>query len=219
MNSTEIVDTFRRELNDVVEPYLHSDEEVFSFLDHAQVMFCRLTDGIADSRTADVTQLNVTPNAEWYSLHPSVLQIRSATRPDTGQPVEVISAEDATRRRLFFTASTGPVLRIVTGLEEAVVRTQPIPNETVTLNLSVYRLPLVTITNFGDQTLEIPAQHHIHLLDWMKFRAYSKHDVEVGDPKKAAQYESVFRAYCAQVKREQERARRSSTGLMAYGGI
>lgn len=86
------------------------------------------------------------------------------------------------------------------------------------LNLSVYRKPLVTITDDGDQALEIGAEHHSALLYWVKHRAYDKQDSEGSDMKKSTEFKTRFDAYCAKAKEEEIRARRVQ-GNVAYGGL
>jgi hypothetical protein len=86
------------------------------------------------------------------------------------------------------------------------------------VNLSVYRFPLVTITEDGEQTLEIDTQHHTALLHWMKARAYDKQDIETFDRRKSDDFRERFTAYCARAQEEQQRARRVQ-GNVAYGGI
>lgn len=87
----------------------------------------------------------------------------------------------------------------------------------LTLNLSVFRLPIVPITDAGDQELEIDSQHHEHLLMWVKHRAYGKQDAETYDKKKSADCKADFFSYCEAAKAEQNRARRVGTPV-AYGG-
>jgi hypothetical protein len=87
----------------------------------------------------------------------------------------------------------------------------------LTLNLTVFRLPLTDIVE-SDQVLEIAPQHHQSLMLWMKARAYSKEDAETLDRKKAEQFEDKFSAYCAYAKLEQGRARHK-TRVVQYGGI
>jgi hypothetical protein len=219
VNSSEIVDLFRKEVGDTRTPYLWDDEEAYAFLDDAQSQFCRKTDGIADSRTAAVCNLAVVPGTDWYTTHASILNIRKITRADTGRKVEMLTAEQADTRGIVFLATTqGVVRQVVLGLEPHAVRIAPMPNETVTLNLQVYRLPLEAITDAGEQVLEIDLQHHQHLLLWMKHRAYDKQDVETYDRTKSGEFETRFDAYCFKVKQEQARARRVH-GNVAYGGL
>lgn len=211
---------FRAEMSDTKAPYLWDDTaEVFPYLDEAQSMFCRKTEGIADSRTSAVCDLAIVPNTDWYTTHASILNIRKATRADTGLKVELLTAEQADQRGIVFLATKlGVVSSVVLGLQDHAVRITPMPNETVTINLQVYRLPLVAITDVGDQVLEIDVQHHQALVMWMKHRAYGKQDTETFDRSKATEFEDAFNAYCMSVKLEQERARRVQ-GNVAYGGI
>ncbi len=219
MTSSDIVALFRSEMGDSVQPYLWSDTDLFGYLDEAQSMFARKTDGIADARTVAVTQISIVPSTEWYATHPSILFIRKCTRADTGQIVELLTVEQAQDRNLLFLAANAGTLRYgVLGFDAHSLRAYPMPNETVTLNLAVYRLPLVTITDAGDQALEIDAQHHPSLIHWMKHRAYLKQDAETLDRNKAAEFETMFDVYCAKAKLEQNRARRVQ-GNVVYGGI
>lgn len=218
MLTSDIVQQFRFEMADNKTPYLWSDQELYPFLDDAQNRFTRETDGIPDSRTVSVTQLAVTPSTDWYTTDPSILNIRSCYRADTGREIKLLTADQAMERRLQFLASkSGNVRFLVLGLDQHDARVWPFPNETVTLNLSVFRMPLTVITDAGTQTPEIDAQHHTYLLLWMKYRAYNKQDTETYDRLKAAEMKSDFLAYCAKAKMEQGRARRAQ-GTVAYAG-
>ena len=290
MTSSDLLGLFRAEMRDVVAPYLWEDTEFFGYLDEAQTRFCRDTSGIADARTPAVTWLNVVPGTDWYSTHVSILNVRKITRGDTGQPVTMLTAEQAdTASVIFLPTLTGMLKYVVLGIEARAVRMSPMPvapsglvtvssastltgsavvslastlnlvagmgltaagmppgavivsvvtNASVTmsaaatadmplgtalafgivLNLSVYRKPLVTITDDGDQTLEVGAEHQTALLHWVKHRAYDKQDSEGSDAKKSADFETRFTAYCAKAKEEEIRARRVQ-GNTAYGGI
>jgi hypothetical protein len=97
------------------------------------------------------------------------------------------------------------VCALVIGEEDNKARTYPLSNETLTIQLSVFRLPLNPIDD-GELELEVGEQHHRHLLLWMKSLAYGKQDAETYDRTKKADFESEFRAYCAAVKRAGEEA-------------
>lgn len=218
MITSDIVQQFRYEMADNVTPYLWTDEELYPFLDEAQTRFCRETDGLTDSRTASVTQLSVVPNTEWYPTDPSILNIRTCNRSDTGRPVKILTADQALERRLLFIpTNTGLVRFLVLGFDPHYARIWPMPSETITLNLTVYRLPLITLTDVGNQTPEIDAQHHTYLLLWMKHRAYNKQDTETFDRIKSTEFRDEFFAYCEKARKEQGRARRAM-GNVAYGG-
>lgn len=221
MLPSDLLIAFREEMADKVQPYLWSDDFVIGAIDDAQKQFARKTDGIPDSTTSAVVDLVVTPDGSGlYSdvvlLDPRVLKIRSARRGDNGREVEVLNEEDMPTRGMYFDSLLGRVRAMITGMDETSVRLWPFPNEDLTIKLSVFRLPLVTITD--DEPLEIPSQHHRALLLWMKHRAYSVHDAETFDKTKAADFEAAFDAYCTTAKNEQRRLRHKPR-TVAYGGI
>ena len=217
-NSSDLLSLFRSEMSDQATPYLWSDEEVFGYENDAQRMFCRETEGIADATTTAVVDVAVIPGTTWVDLHPSIKQLREVFRSDTGRPIEVINREDMAPRRWYFDGTTGNVKALVIGMEDNKARVYPNSNETVTLNLSVFRLPLVDITDLGDQAFEIDDTHVRHLLLWMKHLAYSKQDAETFDRMKAAEFEAKATLYHAKVKEEQRRKRHKVRSVM-YGGI
>lgn len=218
MNSTDLLRQFRLDMDDLEKPYLWSDAEVFEYMTDAQRMFCRLTEGIADSRTTSVCQLTVVSGTEWYALSPLIKKLRSAHRTDTGAPIAIMNPEKLDHFGIRFDGRTSPVKALVVGLTDGFVRTVPVPSETaVTVNLSVFRLPLKALDD-TDQKLEIGEEHHVHLMDWMRKRGYSKQDADTIDLKRADDHEAKFRQYCFKALAEQERARRS-VGATLYGGI
>jgi hypothetical protein len=218
MNSTEALDLLRLEIADTKLPSLWSDGEIYGYLDDAQKMFCRNTEGISDGSTTAVVDILVTPGTDWVDLHPAILTIRTLARGDNGREVDLLSPEDMAKRGLLFDGLPGAVHRLVVGIEENKARVHPVSSETVTLKLSVYRLPLTGITEDGDEAFEIASIHHRHLLLWAKSLAYSKNDAETYDKNKAERYATAFEAYCAKVKQEQSRKRHKPRAV-AYGGI
>lgn len=214
--SATLLAQFRDEMDDAAAPYLWSDALIYSYIDDAQTMFCRLTDGIPDGTTVAVTQIEVLPATEWYDTHHSILKIREAYRTDTGKPLAVMNHEDMASQNMRFDGRTGPLGAMIIGIEDYKVRVWPVPNETVTVQMNVFRLPLVAIT--GDAAMVVAPQHLINLLDWVKFRAYSKQNAETFDRTRAKEFEDKFRAYCKAAKDEQHRAKHKPRAVV-YGGI
>lgn len=219
--TTELLSLFRDEVDDTLAPFLWSTEAFYSYLDDAQKMFCRLTEGIEDSTTPAITQLSIvpatTPGTDYYAISPLILKIRGAFRSDDGTELPILTAERARTYKVLFDQRPGKLVYLFEGFEKHKLRCWPWPTETLTVNLVTFRLPLNTL-NDDDQQLEIDAQHHRHLLLWCKGLAYDKQDTETYDKRKAADYKAAFKDYCAQALREQERARRVSNAV-AYGGI
>lgn len=216
MNAGELLEAFRSDQADNVEPFLWSDDDFFRYADDAQNQFCQLTDGISDASTA-AAQLAIVAGTEWYDTHPSLMKIRTATRRDTGRKVAMVNPETMDANGVRFQGRSGPLSALVVGLEDDRVRAYPIPAESVVVELAVLRMPLVSITA-ETSVIEVPAHHHVHLLHWVKSRAYLKQDAETFDKSRSNEFETRFYAYCAQVKAQQSRARRV-TGAVVYGGL
>lgn len=216
MTVEQLLTLFRSEMADQAEPYLWSDEEFFVYLDDAQKMWARLTDGIADA-SSDLTQIEIVAGQQWYDLDQRVLKVRTATRLDDGRTVDVLNPEMLKHRGVVFAGHSGPLKVLVQGLEDFKLRAWPIPVADVTVELAVFRLPLNDIVDDSSE-LEIAPHHHYHLLKWVRAKAYGKQDADTFDRIKAGEFEASFREYCESVQREQSRVRRS-TGTVQYGGI
>lgn len=217
MNSTDIVERWRSDIDDVVDPYLWSDDEAYSYLDDAQKMFCRETLGIED-----VVEIALVPDVEWYAKPSTILKVRGAsyTAPEqfVNRRIEVVNFE--THRRMtgyHVYGRPGRCVALVDGVKRNMFRADAMPQEAATIELAVMRLP-ITINCYGDQELEIEEHHHLHLIDWMQARAYRKHDSDTFDPKAATEFEQRFFAYCAMAKVEQIRATHVPSTVQ-YGGI
>lgn len=220
MNVGQLFEFFRREVNDTADPPLWSDEDVLSYAHDAQQMFSRLTGGTPDSSTADLTTLLITPSMSIVPLHPKVLKIRAAFRTDTGRPVEVVNYEDLPTRGWWLDGREGPLKALITGMDEGFVHLYPTAQETVTVKLVVFRLPLqdINIDTPIEQPLEIPEQHHTKLVRWMQHLAYLKQDTETYNRGESDRNAAIFRDYCEIAKREVERLRHKPRAVQ-YGGL
>lgn len=212
MNTTELALLLRDEIRDTAAPYLVSDMLLYSFINDAQKMFCRLTEGIEDGRSF---QLSILPTVEWYDLDTAILKLRKATDVATGQEVVVVNMESAALNNIRFDGRPGPIKNLVAGIEKHALRAHPVPNAAATIALDTFRLP---VTVAKDDDLEIDEQHHLHLTLWVKHKIFGIEDADLFDRRKADDYEERFSRYCEEARKEQERARRV-VGAVAYGGI
>ena len=215
MTSDDVLTLFRAEVADTALPYLWADEDVYGYIDDAQKMFCRWTDGIADVSSVFL-QLNVTPGADGMSTDLSIKRYRGAWRLDNGKEIDLISREIMPSKGLRFDGQTGPVRRLVIGMEDGYLRVHPVSNETVSIQLSVFRMPVNDITpDLAPQDFEINPRHHRHLLLWVKHLAYNKQDTETLDVNKSEKFKQAFKDYCAEVVIE-DHLKRHTGGAVAY---
>jgi hypothetical protein len=213
MNTTELLAVAREELYDLEEPHLWSDALLYTYIDDAQKQFCRLTYGIEDARSFKI--VIKADGTEWYSIDPAILKIRDANVASTGDDMPLVAFEKMREKGMKFDGKVGPTRALITGLEKNYVRAHPKPNVASVVELRVFRLPLDVAA--GDD-FEIDPQHHLPLLMWVKRRAYGVQDADASDPRKAAENEQAFTAYCASAKVEQSRLRRP-VSTVSYGGL
>lgn len=229
MNANELADYFRSQVRDTVAPLLWSDEEVLTYMNEAQKMFVRLTNGIYDVTSAACT-VAITAGQKYSTLNPAVLEIRKAyyVNPNTGfkRELKVISLADidslsssdyGVYNNSSIQDTPGTVDYMLTGEERGKVRWINVPTEDATVQLAIARLPLTSLSS-TQLTLEVPEEHHVSLIEWMKHLAYNKQDGDAYNPKTSTESEMRFRAYCDFVWKEWERYRHTHRTI-AYGGI
>lgn len=226
MNSLELMQQFRQDIDDVADPKLWSDGEVAYYANDAQRMFCRLTNGISDSSSM-VCEIDADIGEVEFNLHPSIMRIRRAMRLSDGREIRILNIEDMDKMGYRLNDRSGPIDTMIIGMDEKIARWGAIPSVKDTVKMTVFRLPLNTIKVIDPVAiaagstgvpLEIPEQHHWHLLMWMKHLAYGRQDSDTYDARKADMNERAFRAYCLQAKIEQDNTRRVARAI-AYGGL
>ena len=227
MDSTGVHNLFRVELNDLDGPFLWSSTEIYSYLDAAQKLFCKLQGGIADS-TSSTAQIVVTSGQKFSPFSPRILKILRVSRRSDDRKIDVLNVENVDSSGavtddygaptgLRLDSVPGLVRAIVTGMEDTQVRLIPVPAADDVLDMTVHRLPLADITG-GGQTLEIAEPHHRYLLYGMKQFAYLKEDPETFDRAAADRNEAMFAAYCDQARTERAK-REHKPRTVVYGGL
>lgn len=215
MNSSELLAQLRLDLRDTVNPYLWSDAEMYMYIDEAQKMFCRLTGGLADATSAAAARMKLKAGSRYAVLSPLVIKLRAAFDEDGGK-IEIINFEDlefdGSEGIALFTDTPGSVKQLVVGMEPNRVRVINTPTTDQTLSLIVYRYPLDTITDAG-QDLEVDEQHHLYLLKWARHLAHMKPDAETYDRGRAAQFKAEFEQYCFMAKGEKGQREHKHRGV------
>lgn len=227
MSPEELVTLFRGQVDDLVEPYLWSDDEVYFYLDQAQRKFARWTHLFQDASTAAVTQVAVTAAEPFVVLDSRILEVRRASLSD-GSKVEVRNQgemEDVYGELDYgvpmsskWMTATGKPRYLVMDVEEGKGRLVPIPETDDTLSLFVVRLPLNKVT-VDSVVLEVKDDEDQHaLLSWMRHLAYLKQDSQTLNPQLSNESVAEFIAYCVDRKSELRNKRRRP-GAVRYGGL
>lgn len=222
MLCSEIISLFRTEVADIEMPYLWSDEEVLAYLNDAYIMFTRFLGGVPDSTSA-ATTLALAIGQKAIEFDESVIRVVRAFRLSDGVELSVIENTDMPLVRgtdgklslLRVGAQTGPVEFLIIGAGQSSATVHPAPLAVDTIKMQIRRIPakrlgLTAATGIDVSPADVRAEHHLHLIGWMKAMAYRKHDSETLDPAKAQENEDKFLRYCAQSAHEQERMRRKS---------
>lgn len=220
MTPVEVIQAFREDMDDLVEPRLWSDAQLAQYLDAAQKMFCRLVGGLSDA-TSEITRITVPAAAKFVAISPLILKLRAVTTTDTrARDISILNHEDVQFKRETLTGTGGIIRTVVTGMDENKLRVCDPPLVDTTLDLLVYRLPLTSITpaTLATDTLEIGEQHHPYLLWYMEYLALLKQDAESFDKAKGAEKFQQFAAYCDQAKGEKS-MREHKFRVTGYGGI
>lgn len=226
MKTSEILDLFRKETDDVMEPYLWSDEEILAYLNEAQEVHVRLTGGIADRRSP-LTKLTYKTGDQFRKYSDRILRIQGAWDENNNKvtvqnydSLETGYLEDDYGRRInagLDDTRTGPIKYMITDVDAGDIQLYPIPDHDGYIRMYIRRLPREEITSTGSE-LEISSYHHMNLLNWVKYKAYMKQDAETFDGAKARDFRMAF-VDGLENARKDKAAREDRKRVVQYGGI
>jgi hypothetical protein len=206
---------------------LWSDATLVRYINEAQKRFARLGLVLRDASTPEVTQVTLATGVDHYALHPSVLAVISAKHADdTGDMVRTghaalgtfyrptgISWDPAQYNNLPPGKPTAYSTDEEVRLSEddstssiVTLRVHPAPSADYNgdvLNLRVVRLPIDDLTTRDMCAVpEIPAIHHIEMLDWAAYLALRIVDHDLGDPGRAHEFRSLFNEHVTRARKD-----------------
>lgn len=221
MDVQDLILNFRKQVSDLAPPYLWDDDEALLYVIDAQDKFVRVMGGISDNGTTGagtaLTDLALTANVPTTSFSPYILRIRSGKLLTAQRDVDLIDESQLSEMShmhdyglssasFLKDTDTGSVRYAIMGLEDNKLRWYKVPDTADTCRLHIYRLPYPRLVDQED-SLEIDEQHHLHLIKWMKYHAYSKEDAETYDKALADKNEAAFLKYCEDARIEKDRQR------------
>lgn len=189
MNLKDIIGEARTMADDKVDGELWSDQEWIRWAAEAEREACRRARLLVDS-TSDMLQLQLPAGVPLVKLDPRILFIRRA-RLEGRRFLVRVSHHELDCRSVDWEDERGEPRGYVPDMDTAAFRPYPVPEEDMTVRLTVVRLPMKSLDGLG-QVPEIAPHLHMSLVSWMLYRAYSKPDTETLNPKKAADHLAEF---------------------------
>ena len=196
MQLNDLISRFRTLANDKVEPYFIDDASVTDWLNDAVNEACIRGRLLHESQDADVCGITVLTNQSYYTLHESLYELTSVVFNPFGEravDLKLCSEEylDGYYCDNWRVKSGKPEHAIQ---DDTGIRLVPIPDVGGELQLEGYRVPMSPLEDDTDAP-EINSIHHVHLLQWALYKAFSVPDAEFFDPNRAAIAEQEFADY------------------------
>lgn len=195
--------------------YLWSDATLVRYINEAQRRFARLGLVIRDG-TSDVTRITLRSGVDEYPLDQSVLAVLSVRYPgDNADLARAGHAAFDTYRQpdpYYFdpsqlsTLQPGKTLAYSTdeylytddydSVSVVTLRVYPVPaadQADKVLQMRVVRMPLLDLIPSRMSVVpEIPADHHLEMLDWAAYLALRIVDLDAGAPSRALEFRKSF---------------------------
>ena len=196
MDLEQLIQQFRVDADDLVQPYLWPDDWVAPWLTEAVSEAAVRGRLLYEAANAAVCQIAVAASAATHELHKSLFELVhlrfQATGAATSSVLSIKAREELDRIRPGWRDETGTPRYAVQ--DDTRITLVPRPEVAGTLHVEGYRVPLKPLANDTDKP-EIHEAHHRHLVHWALHRAFTKPDSETIDPQRAAAAEAAFTRY------------------------
>lgn len=176
MTLLQLLTQLRVDLDDTEEDYLWSDDELKRYINEALNEAVRRSRLIIDQATAEVCEIPVLVGQSLYQLHRTIYMVLDVHASwDDGPLCKWTTDEMNMRNRGWRNETSDAPNGYVLDFQSGALMLAQKPTAAGTLNLRVYRLPLVELVDDND-TPEIAEHLHRKLLHWAKHEAYLKPD-------------------------------------------
>jgi hypothetical protein len=209
---------FRKQADDATEPYLYSEADLLRWATAAEREACLRAKLLYDE-TSDFLSIAVTAGVSSYALDARIDRIeRVSFTPSGGTAYDLAQkGVDFIHDQYDWQRQTGRP-KVAAWLDRRLI-IWPTPTMAGALQMGAYRFPLSAFETETDEP-EIPEEHHMALVDWMLFLAYTNKDGETEDSPRAALRNQLFTQHfgerpSADVLRRHREKRRVTT---RYGG-
>ncbi len=197
MNLKALIDRYRTEANDKVEPYFCADPDVKQWLNEAVVEACFRGRLIHESIKPSVTQIPVTAGRTAYNIHAALYEIdfiAFAVSSDGSDktPLHLTSVEEMDKRNVDWRNEEGAPRFAIQ--YDKTLRLAPRPSTSGVIFLEGFRIPLIDMCDAEDEP-EINEAHHKHLVEWVLHKAFSVPDAEFFDRDRSQTAKQAFIDY------------------------
>lgn len=189
MELGELIRRFRTQANDKVEPYFNEDEDVKDWLNDAVNEACIRGRLVHESHNADVCAIQVAIDQSQYPLHESIYEITRLTYvPGNGETQVDLRLVSEEWLNLYFYENWPdmkgkPQFAIQS---DTALRLVPKPDNDGELFVEGYRTAIVNMALDSDKPSDLHKQHHVQLVEWALYKAFSIPDTEFFDPNRSA---------------------------------
>lgn len=209
--------------------YLWSDKTLVRYINEAQRRFARRSLCLRDAVTSAATQVTTVAGQAAYPLHASVIAVLSVQMTGDRQDLaraghDGLNSHQSPDGRLFdpaqlaglppgkplaWTTDEGVLADANGSLSLVNLQLYPVvaaPYDGVVAKLRVVREPIndLTLKNTAAYP-EIPAAHHLDMLDWAAYLALRAVDTDIagaGAAQRAADLAARFEAHCQDLRKE-----------------
>lgn len=196
---SDLIAAFRQRTNDAVLPYLWDDTSITGFLNEAVTEACIRARLVFDTDSPFLS-IPLVANQGEYAIDPSILQngivdVYVDGYAGTSSPGFKLHGTDQSvlDRDCWFKyrSQTGQPRYFMQ--DGSTLRLAPIPTDTGTMRLAVYRMPTDNeVMDTSQDSPIIQSQWHLRLLDWALYLAYSNNDSDTNNTQRAALAEARF---------------------------
>lgn len=198
MTLAELIARYRTVTNDHVVPGYLTDEQATDFFNEALQQACIRARLLHENEDPDICTIAVVSGTARYALHATLFELDyvgfRADGDSRTYPVRLVSQEWLdTHVADWREREDDPRYAIQ---DDTGLRLIPRPNKPGVLKLEGYRLPKTPLSVADMSGVpEINAAHHLKLVDWVEFKAFSIPDSEFIDPSRSAAAEARFIRY------------------------
>lgn len=168
-----------------------SNEELTRFINEAEKQACR---SALLLKSADPTfSITVVAGTATYSLDSRIIKIKGIYLSSSGRELIKTDYEDLLPMG-DWRSKTGIPTHYIEDIESGDITLYPKPSANDTLNLLVYRLPMVPMSwDLAEiDTPDIKEEHQLAMLNYAAFLAYNKDEANTFDPQRAEYYRQLF---------------------------